>query len=230
MSSEYTWTSEVEEICEKLRINAVNLSEYHRKRYYHFKGYGKYFRIPLIVLASLNATASVGLQGYIQQEAISGITCLLGMTMGILGSIELYLGIQSSMELELKQSKEFYTLSVDLFKTLSLRRENRSEDGKDFLNKKYSYYIKLCESSNLLKRKLHVDMLSEIPHQYTDLTPKGSETDVPRLDLPLYSKPRPSLSLKKPIDEIPLTEEEIQLEIAEDLRNMNFEKSPTDNL
>lgn len=225
MSSEYSWTSEVEEICEKLRINAVNLSEYHRKRYYHFKGYGKYFRIPLIVLASINATASVGLQGYMEQDVISGITCLLGMTMGILGSIELYLGIQSSMELELKQSKEFYTLSVDLFKTLSLRRENRSEDGKDFLNKKYSYYIKLCESSNLLKRKLHVDMLSEIPQQYTDLTPKGSDTDIPKLDLPLYNKPRPSL---KPIDEIPLTEEEIQMEIADDLRKIR--QSPTDNL
>jgi hypothetical protein len=225
MSSEYSWTSEVEEICEKLRINAVNLSEYHRKRYYHFKGYGKYFRIPLIVLASINATASVGLQGYMEQDVISGITCLLGMTMGILGSIELYLGIQSSMELELKQSKEFYTLSVDLFKTLSLRRENRSEDGKDFLNKKYSYYIKLCESSNLLKRKLHVDMLSEIPQQYTDLTPKGSDTDIPKLDLPIYTKPRPSL---KPIDEIPLTEEEIQMEIADDLRKLR--QSPTDNL
>lgn len=30
MSSEYTWTIEVEEICEKLHINAVNLSEYHQ--------------------------------------------------------------------------------------------------------------------------------------------------------------------------------------------------------
>ena len=73
-------------------------------------------------------------------------------------------------------------------------------------------------------------MLSEIPQQYTDLTPKGSETDVLKLNLPLYTKPRPSISLKKPIDEIPLTEEVIQMEIADDLRNMDFENSPVDNL
>ena len=38
------WSGEIEEICEKLRINCVNLSEYHRKRYYTFKSYGKWFQ------------------------------------------------------------------------------------------------------------------------------------------------------------------------------------------
>jgi hypothetical protein len=168
---EYKWTPEVEDILEKLRINCVNLSEYHRKRYYHFKGYGKYFRIPLILLASINSTASVGLQPVLEQQYISGITCLIGMAMGVLGAIELYLGIQSSMELEIKQSKEFYTLACDIYKTLALRRDNRSEDGKEYLNKKYSYYLKLCEASNLLKRKLSTDMLTDIPELYVD----GSE-------------------------------------------------------
>ena len=55
---DYKWTTEVEELLEKLQINCVNLSEYHRKRVYHFKGYGKYFRVPLIILASINSTAS----------------------------------------------------------------------------------------------------------------------------------------------------------------------------
>jgi len=188
------WTGEVEDILEKLRINCVNLSEYHRKRYYHFKGYGKWFRLPLIVLASINSTASVGLQPLMDQQIISGITCLIGMFMGIISAYELYLGIQSNMELELKQSKDFYTLSIDLFKTLSLRRENRGEDGKDYLNKKYSHYIKLTEASNLLKRKLSVDTLTTIPNEYVDLTPKGSD-DGMELKLPaVYHKPRPSYS------------------------------------
>jgi hypothetical protein len=55
---DYKWTTEVEELLEKLQINCVNLSEYHRKRVYHFKGYGKYFRVHLIILASINSTAS----------------------------------------------------------------------------------------------------------------------------------------------------------------------------
>jgi len=187
------WTGEVEDILEKLRINCVNLSEYHRKRYYHFKAYGKWFRLPLIILASINSTASVGLQPLMEQQIISGITCLIGMFMGIISAYELYLGIQGNMELELKQSKDFYTLSIDLFKTLSLRRENRGEDGKDYLNKKYSHYIKLTEASNLLKRKLVIDTLTTIPNEMVDETPKGSDTEEIQLGS-LYTAPRPSYS------------------------------------
>ena len=192
------WTGEVEDILEKLRINCVNLSEYHRKRYYHFKAYGKWFRLPLIVLASINSTASVGLQPLMEQQIISGITCIIGMFMGIISAYELYLGIQGNMELELKQSKDFYTLSIDLFKTLSLRRENRGEDGKDYLNKKYSNYIKLCEASNLLRRKLRLDLLTEVPPDTLDFTPKNtpksSESEFELLENKLlYTQPRTSL-------------------------------------
>jgi len=175
------WSDEIEEICEKLRINCVNLSEYHRKRFYTFKSYGKWFRLPLIVLASVNSTASVGLQPVLDQQIISGITCLLGMIMGIIGSLELYLGIQTSMELELKQSKEYYTLAIHLFKTLALCRENRLEDGKEYLNEKYSLYIKLCESSNLLDRKMKSDLLASIPSNYESSSSQGDESEVPRL-------------------------------------------------
>lgn len=187
------WTLEVEELLEKLRINCVNLSEYHRKRYYHFKGYGKYFRLPLIVLASINSTASVGLQPLVEQPIISGITCIIGMLMGIISAYELYLGIQSNMELELKQSKDFYTLSIDLFKTLSLRRENRGEGGKDYLQKKYSQYIKLVEASNLLKRQLKIDTLTTIPEGFTDITPASSELNLDEPMPRVYHQPRPSL-------------------------------------
>jgi hypothetical protein len=194
------WTTEVEELLEKLRINSVNLSEYHRRRYYHFKGFGKYFRLPLIVLASINSTASVGLQPILDQSIISGITCLIGMMMGIISAFELYLGIQNSMELELKQSKEFYTLAIDLYKMLSLRRENRGENGKDFLNKKYSNYIKLTEASNLLRRNLTVDLLTTVPTEMIDYTPKSSQDGFELENKVLYQNPRPSLETGLGVD------------------------------
>ena len=184
------WTEEIEEICEKLRINCVNLAEYHRNRYYHFKSYGKYFRIPQIILASVTSTASIGLQPLLEQGVISGITCVLGMIMGILSAIEIYMGISTAMEVELKQSKDFYTLSIDLFKTLSLKREVRGENGKDYLNQKYSQYIKQTESSNLLKRQLKVDLLTEIPKKYTDTFSRfGSGT--PTIETPTSRKQIP---------------------------------------
>lgn len=35
------WTQEVEDLLEKTTVNAVNLSEYHRRRFYHYNGFGK---------------------------------------------------------------------------------------------------------------------------------------------------------------------------------------------
>ena len=120
------------------------------------------------------------------------------MAMGIMGSIELYMGIQSSMDLELKHSKDFYTLAIEIYKILRLRRDNRGESGKDFLNNKYSKYIKLCEASNLLRRKLKADLLTTIPPEYEDLgTPKTSSQGIEAMELqPLYREPRPSITLQ----------------------------------
>ena len=208
------WPNEVEDLLEKLRINCVNLSEYHRKRYYKFKGYGKYFRLPIIVLASINSTASVGLQPVLQQGIISAITCLIGMIMGILGALELYLGIQTNMDLELKQSKEFYTLAIDIYRMLTLRREHRGEDGKDYLNKKYSNYIKLCEASNLFKRHLRVDLLTNVPNEVIDFTPQSSKMDFEMENRMVY---RPRQSLVKKIEMT--TKDTIHAPSFDDLNN-----------
>jgi hypothetical protein len=108
------------------------------------------------------------------------------------------------MELCLQNSRSFYTLAIDIYKTLSLRRENRGEDGKDYLNKKYAHYIKIVEASNLLKRKLKADLLTDIPEQFLDLSPKASniDEDTPILE-PIYKLPRQSIHegiIHQPLD------------------------------
>jgi len=163
MAANNIWTNEVENLLEKTRINAVNLSEYHRRRFFHYKGFGKYFEIPLLVLASLNSTASVGLQPYLSQPAISATTCILGMLMGIITSVKLYLAIEDSLVSEMKLSKDFHILALELFKTLALKPTERIGDGRDYLNKQYSIYIKLVESSNLMNRKNIRDALLLLP-------------------------------------------------------------------
>jgi hypothetical protein len=171
------WTQEVEELLEKTRVNAVNLSEYHRRRFYHYKGFGKYFEIPLLFLASINSTASVGLQPYVSQPAISATTCIIGMIMGIITSIKLYLAIEDSMVSEMKLSKDFHILALELFKTLALKPDERVGDGRDYLNKQYSIYIKLVESSNLMNRKNPKDTLLLLPKDLVfDIAPTPPST------------------------------------------------------
>ena len=45
---EYIWTESIERILDKMRINCVNLSEYHMFKYRRYKRYLMFFRIPII--------------------------------------------------------------------------------------------------------------------------------------------------------------------------------------
>jgi hypothetical protein len=166
---------DVEQILENIRINAVNLADYHRKRFYHFKSFGKYFRIPIIVLSSITASASVGLQPVLDQGIISGLTCLLGFGIAVISSIEMYLGIQPAMDAELALSRDYYTLSIDIFKCLNLSRENRTEEPRSYLDKKYSDYKSLKETSSLLKSRMTVDLLATIPDGYENKSDRSNK-------------------------------------------------------
>jgi len=145
---------DVETILDNIRCNASVLSQYHRKRYLQLKGRLKYFRIPVIVISSCNAIGATSFQSFVPQEYISLGNMFLSLIVGIIGSIELFYGIQKSMEIEMVGSKEFYVLATDIYKYLALKRENRVIDGQDFLTQSYSHYIKLVESSIILKKKV----------------------------------------------------------------------------
>ena len=47
-SDEYIWSESIERILDKMRINCVNLSEYHMFKYRRYKRYLMFFRIPII--------------------------------------------------------------------------------------------------------------------------------------------------------------------------------------
>lgn len=154
--------SDIELILENIRYNCVVMSEQHKKRFLALKGVLRYFRIPIIILSGVNSVISVGLQPYLEQGAISIITCLVSLLCGIIGSIELYLSIQTQMENELITSKEYYLLSIDIYKCLSLKISNRSIDLKAFMEEKFASYQKLIEKSNIIVCDI-TDRLTALP-------------------------------------------------------------------
>ena len=180
------WCEDNERILELLRQNSVLLSHHHKGRYYHFKGYLKYFKLPLIVLSSITSIASMGLTAYMPQQDISLLTCLLSLVSAVIASVEMYLGINRQMEEELFVSKSFQILSYDIYKTLQLERAHRIEDGQQFLNEKYNQYVKLIEHSNPVKdtRKSIKDTLAPIPDAIKPpITPSSSENEAFGMEL-----------------------------------------------
>jgi hypothetical protein len=126
-----------------------------------------YFDIPIIVISAANTIISVGVQAYLNQQTISITNCVLSAVCGIIVSIKLYLAIQAQMEVELATSKDFYSLSVEIYKTISLCVPNRGVDGITFLNECFQKYNDLVQKSNILnkniKDKMVPDRISSLP-------------------------------------------------------------------
>jgi hypothetical protein len=169
---------DIDTILEKIRINAASHSVLHKKRYITLKTRLKWYRLPVIILSAFNSIFSIGLQPFMKQEVISVINSLMALICGIIGSIELYLQLNRQMEQTLISSKDFYVLSTDVFKWLSLRPEHRPVDGRTFVEEIYNRYIKLIQSSLLLKKKMDDQLtgykLIEIEH--LELAPIGEST------------------------------------------------------
>ena len=155
------WTNDIELILEKIRTNSIQLSKAHKNRYFYLKHILLYFRMPIIVISGFSSIISVGFQSYISQPKISIITCLLSLVCSIIGSIELYLAIQTQMECELISSKDFYLLSIDIFKMLALDPANRPIEGPNYLADKYKDYCEFFKKSNTVSKRMH-DTLIEI--------------------------------------------------------------------
>ena len=174
------WDDSIVELLENVRTNSTYLSEYHRKSFFSLKFMSVYFDIPVIVLSSFSASFSVGSQPYLEQGLISLVGCFIGFIITIITSTKLYLNIDDAKKLELDMSKDFYSLSIDINKMLTLKPEDRAENGIAYLNKKYSNYQDLVRRSNLLCKKFKKDKLTHIEMLQISGSSDENENNSPR--------------------------------------------------
>lgn len=165
------WYSDVESILEKIRKNSVILSHHHKKYYIYLKERLKYFRIPTLVLSSINTVLSISLDKYTQYSSI--IICGINLIVTIISSIELFLNIQKQIENNLVLQSGFYSLSINIYKTLQLNRTNRTVKGLDFLNECFDEYNRLFHLSTLQSIK---DSLTPLEKELEDYESPNSST------------------------------------------------------
>jgi len=144
------WSTEIEQLLNEIRLNSICLEDFHKKRYFGVKNTLVWFRLPIIILSSINALVAVSLTDYVPQNIISASNATISFVIGTLSSIALYLKIEDQLESENDACREFHKLSIDIFKILSLKEDQRGIDGDLFLNQVYNDYVKLFERSNLL--------------------------------------------------------------------------------
>jgi hypothetical protein len=190
------WTEDIELLMRYIFENSVIMNELHKKRFLFFKGQLKYYRIPIIILSGFNSVLSVGLSKYVEQDLVSVITCMVSLICGIVGSIELFLSIQSNMEDELNVSKEYYLLAIDIQKVLTLSRDNRPPNAKEILEEKFQQYHKLFESSQIVDKKIK-DRLAPLPRDFMtrDTLGSSSSSSTPKLSVENFEMERVLVSV-----------------------------------
>jgi len=177
------WSDDIDKVLDNIRINCVILSKLHKQRYFELQSSLKYYRMPVIILNGINSIFAVGLQPYIYQGTISLTNSLIALTCGIIGSIELYLGIQKRLENDMISQRDYYLLSIDIYKTLSLDKPNRPIPSKDYLEKSYNIYTKLIESSSTLAKVkgdklIQIDLDTDVENIVLTPVPKRGSVDL----------------------------------------------------
>jgi hypothetical protein len=156
------WNQDQETVLEKIRQNALIMKKSNTKAYIYAKSRLANYKIPIIILSAVNSVFSVGAEKYLPQHIISGTSCLISLTVGIIGSIQLYLQIEQSLETTRESSREYYNLAIDIYKTLALDREHRPKTGDEYLTEIYSQYVAIHDRS-LVMSKNYDDSLFQIP-------------------------------------------------------------------
>lgn len=162
MSEESSWTNDIDNILEKIRCNCITMSKEHKNKYFYLKHILQYFKLPIIIVSAFNSAFSVCLQPYTEQQNISIINCSLALLCSIIGSIEIYLGLSKGVEDEILISKEYYLLSINIYKILSLDISNRPSDSRLILEGFWNDYSSLIDKSRLLHIKCD-DNLQPLP-------------------------------------------------------------------
>ena len=72
-------------------------------------------------------------------ETISLISCVVGLIVSIITSIKLYLNISDAMTNELKMSKDFYTLGIEVYRVLSMHQKHRTTGAVEDMNTRTSH-------------------------------------------------------------------------------------------
>jgi len=162
-----TWTSDVNDVLDKIRINSIKLSNEHKKTYFILAARIKWFRVPVIFLSAIGSVFGIGLSPYVPQIIVSELCAVISMFVGLIGSVELFLAISTKMENELVQSKELYLLSIEIQKTLLLDHGNRNGNGMAYLEDRFNTYSKLIENSYLMECRI-LDELAPLPNEYQE--------------------------------------------------------------
>ena len=189
------YTNDVDKLLEKIRVNCVLFSKAHKQRYLALEQSLKYYKLPVIVISGVSSLVAVS-QEYMPQYYITIINSVFGLCVSVICSVELYLGISVQLSKAAMLTKEFYELSIEIFKVLSMDINNRTENPMTFLESVFGRYSSLYANKDIVKFHIQ-DQLIPLNDDLATRLRQNSETSniLNQLVSPIRSLPPSPLSI-----------------------------------
>ena len=150
------WNREIIGILERIRHNSIKLNSIHTKRYMHFVVMLNYFDVPIIIASVFSSSFSS--TGLVNPAYTTTITTLISMFIAILSSIKLYLNLTNNINTETELSKDYYLLSINIYKMIILQPSDTNP--RLFLDEVFATYSKLIEKSAIIMKNNKKDLLT----------------------------------------------------------------------
>ena len=159
-SKEESWSSDIELVLTNILDNTKRLQLIHKNNYIILRHYLFMIRLPIIVLSSINSVLSVGLSSFVNQSITSSTNCIISLICGILGSLELFIGIQSKSDKEFETYQHLKLLAIKISHTLKLEPAHREQSGLIFLKEVMSQYHTIFENSLVNPAEIDDELLT----------------------------------------------------------------------
>jgi len=153
-TKEESWSSDVELVLTNILDNTKQLQLIHKNNYLILRHYLLMIRLPIIVFSSINSVLSVGLSAYVSQSITSTTNCIISLICGILGSLELFIGIQSKSDKEFETFQSLKILAIKISSTLKLDASHRETSGLNFLKDVVSEYHTIFQNSLVHEKEI----------------------------------------------------------------------------
>ena len=147
------WTPQQEDFLRRLHLECHTLAEYNRKQFQVYSRIHQRFTVPILVLSGINSLVAVSMQPFLGQNYISITNACLSLFCGILGSIQMFMKVDTKIHQYVICSHEFKKLSYRISRELSVEPNVRSNNGKEFVNDAFNEFNSILDKMETKEKR-----------------------------------------------------------------------------
>jgi len=148
MTSDKRWSEHENTYIQFMEDQCRDLYKKNMTDYEYYTGLAQRFNIPIIALSAVNSLSAIILNQFVDQVWVSLVNSILSASIGVAGSIQLYLKVSDKMTTALRSAMSFNKISLKIAKELATPLELRTTDGQTFVSECFAEFMTTVEQGN----------------------------------------------------------------------------------